>query len=255
MQKIEDCHLAFDLNETEHSIQTYILQNPTIVAKITLNVLADTLYTSNSTLIQFLKKIGYSGFTDLKLSIKKSIFHSEKDNTQLSLNQQSIQKFNDLFASQDQSTIIEIVEKITQQNPVYIHGRGMNAIAANYLFNNLLTIDIPCILIPEIQLLKKVTKRAKENTLVIVFSQESAHQECLGVVENAKTSKSSTLLITSRTNISEVARMFDYVLYTNDIPITYDGVDINSRIGFFTVAQLLIDATSTKLIKSTNNQM
>ena len=249
MHKIENSHLAFDLNETEKLIQNYILSNRIQVSKLTLNSLADKLFTSNSTVIQFLKKIGYSGFTDFKLSLKKSILLSEKENPQQSPNQQSIQKFNDLFTSQDQSTIIEIANKIIEKNTVYIHGRGMNGIAANYLFNNLLTLDIPCILIPELQLLKKVTKRAKTNTLIVIFSQETSHQETFGVIENAKISKSTTLLITSKTNISEVARLFDYVLYTNDIPITYDGVDTNSRIGFFTLAQLLIEVTSSKLLR------
>ena len=252
MKRIENCIYNCELNSTELSLRDYVILEKNHVAKMTLKELSSTLFTSSSTIIQFLKKIGYAGFTDFKLSIKKEITQSDKSNPNNSYNQNSIDKFNELFASQDHEKISRIVDIISDKKSVYIHGRGMNSIAADYLFNNLLTLDVPSILVSEIQLLKKVSKSADEGTLIIVFSQESSHEEIVGVVENARVNGVSTLLITSQSNISDVAFQFTFVLYTNDKPFLLDGVDVNSRIGFFTVAQLLIEATSSRLLGNTN---
>ena len=66
------------------------------------------------------------------------------------------------------------------------------------------------------------------------------------VVTIAKTHDCKIILLTSNAKGSLVDSC-DYVLSSNDENLTYHGVDINSRLGIFTIMQIIIELTAQKL--------
>lgn len=61
------------LTNTEQRIATYILNNMSAIPTITIDALATATYTSHSAIVRLSKKLGYTGFRDLKLAILETI--------------------------------------------------------------------------------------------------------------------------------------------------------------------------------------
>lgn len=67
-KRIELCD---SMTPLESEIASYILNNKDVVMKLKIQELADTLFISKSAIHRFVKKIGFNGFNDLKVSIAK----------------------------------------------------------------------------------------------------------------------------------------------------------------------------------------
>lgn len=67
-KRIELCD---SMTPLESEIASYILKNKDAVTKLKIQELADILFISKSVIHRFVKKIGFNGFNDLKVSIAK----------------------------------------------------------------------------------------------------------------------------------------------------------------------------------------
>ena len=67
-KRIELCD---SMTPLESEIASYILNNKNVVTKLKIQELADILFISKSAIHRFVKKIGFNGFNDLKVSIAK----------------------------------------------------------------------------------------------------------------------------------------------------------------------------------------
>ena len=70
------------LTPVENTIANYILAHTNDIMNSTIQDLADSLYVSKSAILRFCKKIGLSGFNDLKVKLAKE-YHDGKANSHL----------------------------------------------------------------------------------------------------------------------------------------------------------------------------
>ena len=82
-KRIELCDSMTPL-ETE--IASYILNNKDAITKLKIQELADTLFISKSAIHRFVKKIGFNGFNDLKVSIAKENADLLENNSYINVN-------------------------------------------------------------------------------------------------------------------------------------------------------------------------
>lgn len=232
-------------SESEIRLAEYFTHYPEIVRDASLKDISDHLYISGSSIIRYLKKCGYSGFSDFKYDIRSSLKHSIEapDNYQKIIQSTTLQ-LSELLPSIDQGKLSEIVHLITSKSPVFIHGRGLSNIASDYLYNNLLSLDIPCIQHIELNFFRNIANQGNDNSLIIIFSQDTIDKEYLETVRKLKENNVPIILITCEFNRSQSMQYCDYIFHTNDKRSIHHGVDVNTRIGFLLIAQLIIDLTS-----------
>lgn len=82
-KRIELCD-SMTLLESE--IASYILNNKDEITKLKIQELADTLFISKSAIHRFVKKIGFNGFNDLKVSIAKENADLLENNSYINVN-------------------------------------------------------------------------------------------------------------------------------------------------------------------------
>lgn len=82
-KRIELCD-SMTLLESE--IASYILNNKDAVTKLKIQELADILFISKSAIHRFVKKIGFNGFNDLKVSIAKENADLLENNSYINVN-------------------------------------------------------------------------------------------------------------------------------------------------------------------------
>lgn len=82
-KRIELCD---SMTPLESEIASYILNNKNVVTKLKIQELADILFISKSAIHRFVKKIGFNGFNDLKVSIAKENADLLKNNSYINVN-------------------------------------------------------------------------------------------------------------------------------------------------------------------------
>ena len=66
-----------NLNEAEMCVYNYVLKNLKHILNLSVRELADEAHVSTATVMRFCKKMGYSGFSELKYKIKE--FYEQQD--------------------------------------------------------------------------------------------------------------------------------------------------------------------------------
>lgn len=82
-KRIELCD---SMTPLESEIASYILNNKDAVTKLKIQELADILFLSKSAIHRFVKKIGFNGFNDLKVSIAKENADLLENNSYINVN-------------------------------------------------------------------------------------------------------------------------------------------------------------------------
>ena len=82
-KRIELCD---SMTQLESEIASYILNNKDAVTKLKIQELADILFISKSAIHRFVKKIGFNGFNDLKVSIAKENADLLENNSYINVN-------------------------------------------------------------------------------------------------------------------------------------------------------------------------
>lgn len=82
-KRIELCD---SMTPLESEIGSYILNNKDAVTKLKIQELADILFISKSAIHRFVKKIGFNGFNDLKVSIAKENADLLENNSYINVN-------------------------------------------------------------------------------------------------------------------------------------------------------------------------
>ena len=100
-----------DLNPTELRIANYFLENQKEIFNIPISAIADKCGTSQSALVRFCKKLGYSGLKEFKSAIA--------DNMALRLEQDSIVQYPDISGS---DKVEDILKKVCSNNTLSILG-------------------------------------------------------------------------------------------------------------------------------------
>lgn len=78
--------LRDSMTPLESEIASYILNNKDAVTKLKIQELADILFISKSAIHRFVKKIGFNGFNDLKVSIAKENADLLENNSYINVN-------------------------------------------------------------------------------------------------------------------------------------------------------------------------
>lgn len=65
------------LNEAEMCVYNYVVKNLKHILNLSVRELADEVHVSTATVMRFCKKMGYSGFSELKYKIKE--FYEQQD--------------------------------------------------------------------------------------------------------------------------------------------------------------------------------
>lgn len=113
-KRIELCD---SMTPLESEIASYILNNKDAVTKLKIQELADILFISKSAIHRFVKKIGFNGFNDLKVSIAKENADLLENNSYINVNYPFQAKDN---PRQIAFKLLELYEKAIKETFEYV---------------------------------------------------------------------------------------------------------------------------------------
>ena len=234
-----------DLTPTEREILAYFEARPAAASCMNLQELSKALYTSGATIVRFCQKLGLSGYNDFKYQIRRelkearqTVFVAEDEI------RRSVARFKDNITSLDLQTMERIAGLLTSKRPLYIYGGGLSSLPARYLQVVLNTLDFPSILVEWSRLLPGLVGTVSQDAVLFLLSVHG-DTRYLPALQLAK-ARGLTLILVTANSQSPLLPYCTISVLTNDTEQDYHGIDIASRIGFFTVIQILIELAAGK---------
>lgn len=231
-----------NFTEVEKKIAKDILTNPENFTNSSAATIADQLYISKTSLINFAKKLGFQGFSELKYFVKSQLNTSEdkkeKDFDILVSNLQT--EFEKSIKLIDETLIKEFCEYITQSNRLYIASRGASKQFAQLFCNRLNMLGIPSIFIDDFNLINVLKDHLTENDTVLLISLSGKTKILVSFAEYILSSSAKLISITGFNNNPIQSLSHHHLSFYSDVTDTAYK-DIHSRLGMQMVLQLIVD--------------
>lgn len=230
---------TINLNNTEKKIIDYILERTSTFNNIKITDIANDLFISSNTVIRLCKKLGYTGFSQLKYEIvnfNTTLDTKEITSSNFSLHD-SVIKTLSLNKSED---IQAIVKLICTSNRIVIFSLGLSQYPAIAFSKKLQYLKKMCLVPSDRDENILFANNIEEDDLAIIISNSGSTdiiKKISGIV------KTKNVPIISLTGFSQnfLSQTSDISLYAYLKEHKLNNHDLTSRLGFNILLDLIFD--------------
>lgn len=213
------------LSNTEQRIIEWMMTKGNLTSRTSIKEVAIKLSVSEPLLVKVAKKLGYSGFREIRkallsyfdaLPFDKEQELSEKDGVDDIIEKvfnNSVQALKEAQSIVDAKIISQAAEWIFNANRIVILGVGGSAIVGEDFEHKLLRIGIHSHTYSDNHLMVMVASQLKENDVVIAISQSGNTTEICNAILVAKKNKTKIICITNN-HQSELAEISDLSIFS-----------------------------------------
>lgn len=200
------------LNETEAHIYNYITKNKDRVLEESIRELANHVHVSTATVIRFCKKLGCSGFTELKYKLRESL---AIESYEQHFHQSSFGDFTNHVNSKEYlDSIQKAVEFIRNADSLFVLGAGPFSGFAQYVSRSFSYIGYYCTAvedkfyhIPEVP--------QNQSAVVIATYDKIVEEDLFKEIENYKAKNYKVIMVTCN-DIGAMECLCDHIIYASN---------------------------------------
>ena len=228
MKNIEELSKKIKLTETEKEILEYMVENLDVLPKLSSRKLAEKTYTSPTTVVRFVKKLGYQNYNDFKYNIISKLKNNNEE-SQITSHEKAlsvlnkvekiqIEAMNDFKNKISLKTFQEIIDVCYQHQYIDIIANDCNAILGKYALHYLSSLGKMVHVYHETNQQIYASMNVPHDHLVIIISKYALHETLLNCALTIKRRHIKTIAITNHQE-NTLSKRCDYVLaipfYTN----------------------------------------
>ena len=211
---------------SEKEIINYILNNYREVIREDVRTLAEKTFSSASTIVRMCKKLGYTGFADMKNELIYEVALIESNKKQLNKNVGEIHNIADTIEMilektqtsltntsklQNEEDILQVLDLIENSENINLFGMGSSLLAARDMKQKFLRVGKVLNIDDDWHIQYLFAKNSDSNTLAIIFSYSGNTKEIIDCVKVLKGNSAKIVAITGFLN-SYVAKNADIIL-------------------------------------------
>ncbi|RDY29329.1 MurR/RpiR family transcriptional regulator [Romboutsia weinsteinii] len=215
-----------DLSATEKKIADFIINNTELIKGFTSSELAKQINVGQSTIVKFVKKFGYKGYTDFKMSLIESsmsnynssqLIHndisieSSIDDIYLKLIEENIKSLKATYEFLNEDLLNESIKILNESNKVLVAGIGTSGLVAKDMHYKLLKIGKCSLYSDDMHISYQMPLLMEENDVCVLISYSGKTKEIIKLAEALKENNTKIILITANEK-SPLAKISDIVL-------------------------------------------
>lgn len=241
IKEIQDCYP--ELTKSERKMADYILTNRSEVSNKTMNDITAEISVGDATVIRFCKKIGYSGFSDLKIEIAKEDFskryeYQSEDMYYDKIFSDSITVLNETYQLIDSNDLKETIQYIAQAENISIFGVGSSGQIGVSFEKMLLRVGLRGKAYHDAHFQSQVASIMSADDVVVAMSLSGRTRDIIDSVRLAK-KNGAKIIVLSNTTISPLSKLADVLLQT---PVNefINGESIEGKIAQLSICETIV---------------
>ena len=201
-----------NLNEAEMCVYNYIVKNMKHILNLSVRELADEVHVSTATVMRFCKKMGFSGFSELKYKTKEFYEQQDKaENNEIS----DIAGFMEHIKSNDYlDKLKKAADLIRGADSFQILGLDVCRDIAKYTARRFCRAGVYCYGIDDVNY--PILEVPEGTHAVILIIYNSFYQKKIFDQINKYKSKNYTIIMVSFANVGKFSQLCDLIIYASN---------------------------------------
>lgn len=251
------------LSDSQKVVADYVTENPNVVMMSTLSEMASKLMLSETTILRFLRKIGYQSFQVFKINLTQFVsrdspkvvyedvsFEDTTEHIMSKLVNSTVNSIKDSLLVIKPEAIDFFINSMIHANKVVVIGMGASASVATDLYHKLLKLGINCVVSNDPHLINILSSNLTSKDFLIVFSHTGESREVLDSVALAKENRCTVGAITSYPK-STLAMRSDAAIISSSLETKFRSDALTSRIIQMVVVDFLYVTMTIKFRDTT----
>lgn len=230
---LEELHNIEKFSELERRVADEILKDPKGIINITIEDLAAQAYTSTATIVRLCKKLGFVGFSELKIKLATEIntfvlqgervmqempIHKKEDpkaimEIMLHLHYQAL---TDVYHSMDEASMLKAVDLISEADIVTLYGREESLLIAEDLHLKFKRIGIPSVLEASHGFQNPTDYQKNRKQVALIFSRYAFSSDFKNLFNLLKMLNIPTIVVTANKDSLLVKSADALILFDNE---------------------------------------
>ncbi len=239
----------FQLNDTDDDIADYIIKRKEDILKLSIQRIAQDLFVAPNAVMRFCKKLGYSGFSELKFSLINEMKPSG-DNITISsqlLSQlpSNIVKTLDIV---DTTSIKKVAGLIAEANCSIFAGVGDSSYFCEMLGKNLRCVECKVQYYQQVHDMFYAVRHGTKDDLLVVISARGSNDRLCQLIYEAKKVGMHVVSITHFCDNTLASAADDKLYFWGEFR-EVNGYNVTDRSGLMMLVRLLSEEFWLKFLK------
>jgi len=228
-----------ELSAKEKQIADFILEHPRESVNPSIEELAERIGISESTMVRFARKLGYSGYQRFRIALAREtippasqLFERDVANATDSIDTVFNSAVSSLLETQkilDRTLIHTVATLFTKAKNVYLLGLGGSNIVAEDALHKLVRTGITCQWAADFHLQLMMASQGTSEDIALLISHTGSGYDTLALAEELRASEVPLVVLTSNPR-SPLARLADYILGVSTGPTPAVAESFSARI-------------------------
>ena len=229
------------LTIAELDILRFIDNNKKEILSMNIQDLSKTVFFSTTSIIRLCKKIGFSGFSELKFYIKEEINKHEenkKEETFENILNNNVECIIETSKLLDKTKVNEIVEMLLTPMKIHFFGKGLTSTILDYVSKQLLTYNRSNYHYKDTHLVYLACESMTSNDMLIACSLSGNTHQVVRAAQIAKSRGAKVITITRNTE-NELSKIGDINLSICTEHSPTNVSDISSRVPMLFILNII----------------
>lgn len=230
------------LTEVEQKIAESIIKTPEVYTNRSAADVADSLFVSKTSIINFAQKMGFEGFSELRYYIQTTL--NEENQNHLStfdeINSYLYREVQKTFELVREEDLIAFIKQLKEAKTIYVLARGITKQYATAFTLQLRMLDFIAIFVDDYNLIKTLPNTLKAEDTCVILSL-SGKTDILVEFTNRALAKSSKILSITSFGNNPINQMSDFTLNFYSDTTVRKYRDLDSRTGLNIILQQIIE--------------
>ena len=255
-----------ELGKAEKKIADWILQNPGEILALSIVELAEQCGCGEATIVRFAKKLGFTGYQELKISLARET-QGTVVNAKMSADDTIYEIYekvcDDIYCSLEhtkkvlnQEALSETARALISANKIIVMGLGNSAAIALDASHKFLRAGCDAYAYTDNHMQVIAASHLKKGDLAIGISHSGSSKDVIEALKIAKEKGAVTVCITNKGK-SPIQKHSDHILHTSSDETKYNILALNSRIAQLSIIDALyfhlVYQQSEKALQSIND--
>jgi len=255
-----------DFTNAEKRISDFILKDPSKVIHLSIQELAKESGVSESSIVKFCRKLGYTGYTDFKIALAQNVVlqkeyiyegvEIEKGVPEIidKVFNAAIRSLSDSLKILNPAEVEKAADSIIRAKKVALYGVGTSAPIAEIMCHRLLYIGINSVFFPDPHLQVAVALTLNSEDVAVAICHSGRTEDTLRAVKAAKKQKAKIICITNYAD-SPIASLSDIRLITSFKEFDFRVPSILARVVQLAIIDAIYMSIALKSQEQTIRQM
>lgn len=237
-----------NLSVKEKKIADFILKYPKESVNPSIEELAERIGISESTLVRFARKLGYSGYQRFRIALARETIPSHEQVFEIGVSdgedpidtvfKNAQETLNETYKRINRAALQQVGKQFCDARNIYLMGLGGSNILALDAYHKLIRTGIKCNYATDFHMQLMLASQSNEKDIALIISHTGSGHDTLAIAEEFRNNNCPIAVLTSN-NRSPLAKMTKNVLHvaTGTIPLVSES--FSARIASLVIIDIL----------------